>query len=236
MATLKYRLNRKNASGTYDTIHYETSSNIVMRPSGRTVEQDLADFLPRSQDNDNVPQSLTVGQISVANNKVFCKLGSGITKDLSADTIVQVVDNLTSSSTTSALSANQGRLLNDKIAAASSAFKLISNFSGSYTSNGIADSDRRLAGTVTLSGYKIVHLFFSGSKAGRKVATSLELDDTALLAASWMDQTWSIGTIYFSAPSYIFNWSQSVTKLSGTLYIRADAGQVTYSVQIYGIS
>ena len=61
MATLKYRLNRKNASGTYDTIHYETSSNIVMRPSGRTVEQDLADFLPRSQDTDDVPQSLSFG-------------------------------------------------------------------------------------------------------------------------------------------------------------------------------
>ena len=77
MATLKYRLNRKNASGTYDTIHYETSSNIVMRPSGRTVEQDLADFLPRSQNDDNVPQSLTHGQISVANNYAFAKLGNG---------------------------------------------------------------------------------------------------------------------------------------------------------------
>ena len=77
MATLKYRLNRKNASGTYDTIHYETSSNIVMRPSGRSVEQDLADFLPRSQNDDNVPQSLTKGQISVANSKVYAKLGDG---------------------------------------------------------------------------------------------------------------------------------------------------------------
>ena len=86
MATLKYRLNRKNASGTYDTIHYETSSNIVMRPSGRTVEQDLADFLPRSQDTDDVPQSLTVAQISVANSKVFCKLGNGTVRDLTLDT------------------------------------------------------------------------------------------------------------------------------------------------------
>ena len=77
MATLKYRLNRKNASGTYDTIHYETSSNIVMRPSGRTVEQDLADFLPRSQDTDDVPQSLTQGQMSIALSKVFAKLGGG---------------------------------------------------------------------------------------------------------------------------------------------------------------
>ena len=115
MATLKYRLNRKNSSGSYDTIHYETSSNIVLRPSGRTVEQDLEAYLPRTQSTDDVPQSLTTGQISVANNKVFCKLGSGITKDLSADTIIQVVDNLTSTSTTAALSAAQGRALNEKI-------------------------------------------------------------------------------------------------------------------------
>ena len=76
MATLKYRLNRKNASGTYDTIHYETSSNIVMRPSGRTVEQDLTDFLPRSQNTDDVPQSLTKGTIVCANNRVFAGCNS----------------------------------------------------------------------------------------------------------------------------------------------------------------
>lgn len=41
MATKKYRLNRKNSDGTYDVIHYETSSNIVMRPDGSTVEESL---------------------------------------------------------------------------------------------------------------------------------------------------------------------------------------------------
>ena len=54
--TLKYRLHRKNEFGTYDTIHYETSSNIVMRPSGRTVEQDLADYLPE-YDSSITPES-----------------------------------------------------------------------------------------------------------------------------------------------------------------------------------
>ena len=58
MATLKQRLHRKNASGTYDTIHFESTSDLILRPSGRTVEQDLADYLPEVQASDSVPQSL----------------------------------------------------------------------------------------------------------------------------------------------------------------------------------
>lgn len=61
MATLKQRLHRKNSSGTYDTVHLESSSDLILRPSGRTVEQDLADYLPQVQNNDNVPQSLLFG-------------------------------------------------------------------------------------------------------------------------------------------------------------------------------
>ena len=58
MATLKRRLYRKNSSGTYDTVHMESSSDLILRPNGRTVEQDLTDYLPQVQNNDNVPQSL----------------------------------------------------------------------------------------------------------------------------------------------------------------------------------
>ena len=61
MATLKQRLHRKNSSNTYDTVHLESSSDLILRPSGRTVEQDLADYLPEVQANDNVPQSLLFG-------------------------------------------------------------------------------------------------------------------------------------------------------------------------------
>lgn len=41
MATLKQRLHRKNANGTYDVIHLETQSDLVKRPNGKTVEQSL---------------------------------------------------------------------------------------------------------------------------------------------------------------------------------------------------
>lgn len=64
MATLKQRLHRKNSSGSYDTIHLETSSSLVLRPSGRTVEQDLEAYLPKVQDSDTVPESLHFGRCS----------------------------------------------------------------------------------------------------------------------------------------------------------------------------
>ena len=45
MPVLKFRLNRKNSSGTYDTIHYETSANIVIRADGSTtVETSLVNM------------------------------------------------------------------------------------------------------------------------------------------------------------------------------------------------
>ena len=71
MATLKQRLHRKNASGTYDTVHFESSSDLILRPSGRTVEQDLADYLPEVQANDNVPESLN--KFVCGSTKAFAK-------------------------------------------------------------------------------------------------------------------------------------------------------------------
>ena len=62
MATLKQRLHRKNSSGTYDTVHLETSSSLVVRPSGNTVEADLAAYLPKVQNSDTVPESLHFGR------------------------------------------------------------------------------------------------------------------------------------------------------------------------------
>lgn len=38
MAVLKRRLARKNDSGVYETMHLETSSDLVLRPDGTTVE------------------------------------------------------------------------------------------------------------------------------------------------------------------------------------------------------
>jgi len=64
MATLKQRVHRMNSSGSYDTVHYETSSDLVLRPSGRTVEQDLTDYLPKVQNSDTAPSSLVPGGLN----------------------------------------------------------------------------------------------------------------------------------------------------------------------------
>lgn len=71
MATLKQRLHRKNSSGTYDTVHLETSSSLVVRPSGNTVEADLAAYLPKVQNSDTVPESLTSGQLLIGQTKLW---------------------------------------------------------------------------------------------------------------------------------------------------------------------
>ena len=42
MSILRQRLNRKNAGGSYDTIHLETESGLVLRTDGTTVEDALA--------------------------------------------------------------------------------------------------------------------------------------------------------------------------------------------------
>lgn len=71
MAYLKCAMNRKNASGTYDVLSPRTQSEVVFRPSGRTVEQDLAAYLPSVQGSDVVPNSLTKGKLLVGSNKVW---------------------------------------------------------------------------------------------------------------------------------------------------------------------
>lgn len=71
MATLKQRMWRKNNAGTYDTIHLETESSLVLRPSGRTVEQDLADFLPEVQATDDVPETLSAGKVKTTTKRPY---------------------------------------------------------------------------------------------------------------------------------------------------------------------
>ena len=44
-----------------------------MRPSGRSVEQDLTDFLPKSQASDTVPNSLSKGQLIAGNTKAWLR-------------------------------------------------------------------------------------------------------------------------------------------------------------------
>lgn len=47
MATLKERYLRMNASGTYDIIHRETESSLVIRPDGTTVEAAITNIMTK---------------------------------------------------------------------------------------------------------------------------------------------------------------------------------------------
>ena len=61
MATLRQRLHRKNASGTYDVIHLETESGLVLRSDGTTVEQAITDLTPTV--GESVPKTLILGPL-----------------------------------------------------------------------------------------------------------------------------------------------------------------------------
>ena len=80
MATLKQRLHRKNGS-SYDIVHLETESNVVMRPSGNTVETDLTNYLPKVQNSDDVPEGLNPGQVSIGPTKGYYCTGDGSVKE-----------------------------------------------------------------------------------------------------------------------------------------------------------
>ena len=51
MANIAYRRKRKNSSGSYDTVYYETDSRIVMRPNGESVETALNKTILSSEKN-----------------------------------------------------------------------------------------------------------------------------------------------------------------------------------------
>lgn len=80
MATLKQRMHKKNSSGSYDTVHLETSSSLVLRPSGRTVEQDLADYLPKTQASDTPPSTLKTGSMVTGLSKAWLGVNNTATE------------------------------------------------------------------------------------------------------------------------------------------------------------
>ena len=51
MANIAYRRKRKNNTGSYDTVYYETDSRIVIRPNGESVEDSLKKTILSSEKN-----------------------------------------------------------------------------------------------------------------------------------------------------------------------------------------
>ena len=176
MAIGRYLAHRKTADGSYEDVYLKSESGLIYRPNGRTVEQDLAAYLPEYQNSDTVPESLSQGKLLTGLNKAWLNL-NGI-KELatksdipSIPSIPSVIDNLTSSLTTAALSANQGRILKGLIDTASSGSSsgsiecLVNN--ASLSVNGKNSSSR----SVSVSDYKIIFVYcpeytYDGSTSG----------------------------------------------------------------------
>ena len=71
MAIGRYLAHRKTADGSYEDVYLKSESGLIYRPNGRTVEQDLAAYLPEYQNSDTVPESLTPGKLVVYNDRVY---------------------------------------------------------------------------------------------------------------------------------------------------------------------
>ena len=149
MATLKQRLHRKNSSNTYDTVHLESSSDLILRPSGRTVEQDLADYLPEVQANDNVPQSLA--KLIVGSTKGFIR-GKALSTEGHTHTIAQVT--------------NLQTTLNGKAATSH-------NHSASQITSGTLSVARGGTGVTSLDALKTALGIGGGSSGGGMIASKV---------------------------------------------------------------
>lgn len=79
MATLKQRLHRKNSSGSYDTVHLETSSDLVKRPDGTTVEAALTELKTSvSEGKALVAAAVTDKGVTTAADATFATMAGNI--------------------------------------------------------------------------------------------------------------------------------------------------------------
>lgn len=91
MATLFTRLHRMGASG-YDKIYLETSSKVVVRPTGHSVEDDLSTIelklekLSASVVTSTVPEQLKAGSVAVVGDDIYIGNASGVPVKVSGNT------------------------------------------------------------------------------------------------------------------------------------------------------
>ena len=61
MSVGRYIMHQKLSDGSYEDVYCKSESGLIYRPNGRTVEQDLAAYLPEYQNSDTVPENLPFG-------------------------------------------------------------------------------------------------------------------------------------------------------------------------------
>ena len=79
MATLKQRLHRKSASGTYDTIHFETEASLVTMASGSNVETEISSLKSSvSSGKAAIASAVTDKGVSTAADATFSTMATNI--------------------------------------------------------------------------------------------------------------------------------------------------------------
>lgn len=71
MSVGRYIMHQKLSDGSYEDVYCKSESGLIYRPNGRTVEQDLAAYLPEYRDSDAVPESLPFGTNNRQRHSLF---------------------------------------------------------------------------------------------------------------------------------------------------------------------
>ena len=74
MSVGRYIMHQKLSDGSYEDVYCKSESGLIYRPNGRTVEQDLAAYLPEYQNSDTVPESLPFGTTFFVSNAFLAGL------------------------------------------------------------------------------------------------------------------------------------------------------------------
>ena len=78
MSVGRYIMHQKLSDGSYEDVYCKSESGLIYRPNGRTVEQDLAAYLPEYRDSDAVPESLPFGTMICLLNHIVCRFNGVI--------------------------------------------------------------------------------------------------------------------------------------------------------------
>lgn len=164
MATLKQRLHKKNSSGTYDVVYLETSSEVVKRPDGTTVEASLVELKTSvSNGKSAVASAITDKGVSTSATATFDTMASNISK----------IPQLDTSDATAAAS---------QILTGYSAYVKGSKINGSMTNNGAVS--KSITPSTSSQSYTIPAGYHNGSGKVTVAAAPTSLIDGDATAAN----------------------------------------------------
>ena len=209
MATLKQRLHKKNSSGTYDVVHLETSSEVVKRPNGTTVEASLVELKTSvSEGKALVAAAVTDKGVTTAADATFSTMASNIaaiatgtdTSDATA-TASRILSGYTAyvnGSTITGSMTNRGAV--SKTLDCSGSYTIPSGYhsgSGKVTANSLASQTSATATAADIVSGKTA--FVNGSKLTGTYVKPTNIPDSTTITITASGSR--LGTVYYTTPS-----------------------------------